>query len=91
MDLINEMRKIFPEIEKLFSDEDMDEFLSCDIYDLSDYHFGVGAYIRNHMLIEGKEIYSAFKSYGIVQKDDASGMILEEFYRYMKEKRSKKE
>ena len=57
--LISLIQQHFPEIEALFSEKSMDEFLSCAFENLYLYHFGLGTYIRNSLLKKGAA-YSNF-------------------------------
>lgn len=72
----------FPEIEKMFDKKSLREFLSCDFNKLTRYHFGLGTWIRNHLLEEDSELKNMLFSGGIENKDDASMLIIRLFYVY---------
>ena len=80
----------FPEIEKVFNKKTLDKFLSCGFNDLTEYHFGLGTWIRNYLLEENKELKNLLFSGGIDNKDDASMLIIRLFYVYERNKQIKR-
>lgn len=66
--LISLIQQHFPEIEALFSEKSMDEFLSCAFENLYFYHFGLGTYIRNSLLKEGGACLNFFCNVAFMKK-----------------------
>lgn len=86
MELYREMEACFALIEENVSKKEMACFLDCPYEALSNYHFGLGTWIRNQLLCVDGTLYHAFVKGGIHQKDDMSGWIIKGFYVYMQEK-----
>lgn len=87
--LISLIQQHFPEIEALFSEKSMDEFLSCAFENLYFYHFGLGTYIRNSLLKEGGGLLELFLQCGLHEKDEMSHLIIELFYLHEKTNKRK--
>lgn len=51
---------------------------------LSQYHFGLGLYIRNEFLLPDTRLYQAFRQNGIKHADDMSILLLHELYAALK-------
>ena len=83
------IEEVFPEIEKLFNKQTLNDFICCDYKDLSKYHFGLGLWIRNHLLLENNELKSFFTRGGITSNDEISSLIIRLFYVYERNKRLK--
>ena len=80
MELLSEIKKSFPTIEKLFDESSWNKFMDTDYSNLSGYHFGLGTWIRNHILAENSNLLHLFLCVGINQKDDMSALIIQLFY-----------
>ena len=80
------IEEVFPEIEKQFDKQTLGEFLACDFRNLNKYHFGLGLWIRNHLLVENKELKTLFVSGGVTSYDDISALIIRLFYIYVRNK-----
>ncbi len=81
------IQESFHEIEKRFDEQALGEFISCDYKDLSGYHFGLGLWIRNHLLAENNKLKSLFVTGGVTSNDDISALIIRLFYIYERNKR----
>lgn len=68
------------EIEKYLKKSDWGEFIRCDYVNLYQYHFGLGTWIRNHLLQENSNLFALFVRGGVFYKDDMSSLILDLFY-----------
>ena len=81
MSIEQEIKKSFPKIKELFDEQSFYEFINCDPDELCLYHFGLGTWIRNHLLYKNSDLLKAFQSEGFFDKDDMSAQIIELFYR----------
>ena len=86
MELLTEIENSFPVLEELFDENDSEELIDCGYSGLAIYHFGLGTWIRNHLLKESDRLYLLFVAGGISHKDDMSTLIVELFYLYMRTK-----
>lgn len=59
---------------------------STEESDLSDFHYGLGMWIRNHILTIDSDIYRLFVENGINQKDDMSAILIRELHKKLTEK-----
>ena len=84
MKFYRELEKSFSEIEKIFDEISMFNFINSNYNDLCLYHFGLGTFIRNNILQEKSEIYKIFLQSGIKDKDEISSIIIKLFYFYKK-------
>ena len=84
MELIVEIEKSFPLLEKLFTYDTLFEFVQTPDSRLCLYHFGLGTWIRNNLLMEQCLLYQLFVENGICIKDDMSSLIIQRFHRYLK-------
>lgn len=80
------IEEVFPEIEKRFDKQALGKFISCDYKDLTGYHFGLGLWIRNHLLAKNNELKSLFVTGGVTSNDDISALIIRLFYIYERNK-----
>lgn len=63
--------------EKAFAEEGaLLEFKNTKVNDLGDYHFGLGMYLRNNILMDDSEIYLQFIENGVRGRDDMSAAII---------------
>ena len=82
--LYEEIKKNFPEIEKLFTQKELAEFKNSVKDDLCLYHFGLGTWLRNNLLQpENNKLYLLFIQNGVTNPDDMSEFIINEFYNYL--------
>ena len=86
MSLYRQIKKSFPYIEKLFDTKSFIRFIQMDYCKLSQYHFSLGLWIRNHLLQDNSQLYRAFRENGIMDKDDMSMLIIQLFYLYIRAK-----
>lgn len=86
MILCDEIEKSFPIIEKHCLPEDLYEFEHCNYAFLSNYHFGLGLWIRNNLLNENSRLCQLFIKSNIHHKDDMSSLIIRLFYIYLQNK-----
>ncbi len=84
MKLYKQIEKSFTRIEKKFEKDDMKNFMRCNYNDIDEYHFGLGTWIRNNLLVKNTKLYRLFIKSGITQKDDMSMLIIQLFYAYIK-------
>ena len=82
-----ETEKSFPNLEKLFTAEELAEFISTPISDLYLYHFSLGMWIRNNLLYpEGSCLCDLLLENGIEHPDDMSFFIIKSFHDYLSKK-----
>ncbi len=86
MKLLKEIENSFPILEELFEESDIKKFIDCGYTNLVFYHFGLGTWIRNHLLKESDPLYWLFIASGISHRDDMSTLIIELFYLYIRAK-----
>jgi len=81
MKLYAEIEKSFPNLEKLFTSEELKEFINMPVSDLNLYHFGLGTWVRNNLLYPKESIlYRLFLENGMEHPDDMSSLILRLFH-----------
>ena len=80
MKLYEEIKKIFPDIEKILTAENLEEFKNTRIADLCLYHIGLGVWLRNNLLHEESDLYNLFLSDGIKCTDEMSSYIIKLFH-----------
>ncbi|WP_040195868.1 DUF6794 domain-containing protein [Candidatus Soleaferrea massiliensis] len=80
------LKNSFPEIEKLFSEAEMERFKNTPPEDLYLYHFGLGTWIRNNLITQDKKLFKMFLWEDIWHIDDMSDIVIREFQRYCKDK-----
>lgn len=54
----------------------LDGFKSKSSDELSEYHFGLGLYLRNNVLTDGSDIFLMFREVGITERDDMSSVMI---------------
>lgn len=86
MDLLSEIKNIFPTLQQLFSPKELKDFVSTKYTDLDKYHFGFSLWIRNNILKENSRLERLFIKAGVLAKDDMSAFIIQSFYLYIKTK-----
>lgn len=86
MDLFKEIEKIYIKIEEFLGEESLNIFISSNHADLWCYHFGLGTWIRNHLLQDNDCLYFLFIENGITSKDDMSSLIIRLFHGYQQTK-----
>jgi len=88
MKLYTEIEKSFPNLEKLFTTEELAVFINTTVSDLSLYHFGLGTWIRNNLLYPKEScLYNLFLENDIEQPDDMSSFIIKLFHYHMAKKK----
>ena len=81
MKLYKEIENSFPLIEKLFSEEELLEFINTPVADLCLYHFGLGTSIRNNLLYcNDNLLYKLFLENGVEHPDVMSSIIINLFH-----------
>lgn len=79
--LSREIRKVILQLLLSMPQETKQRLLATPEEDiLSQYHFGLGLYIRNEFLLPDTLLYKAFCRNGIKHTDDMSILILHELY-----------
>lgn len=86
MCLIEEIQKVFPQMRAFFTQKQWEIFLACPFEELHIYHFSLGTWIRNTLLVEGGILKDAFCAVNILQKDDMSTLMIQLLYIRYKEK-----
>ena len=87
MELLKEIEKSFPKIEKFFSNGDLSGFLKTPFDNLEKYNYGPGTMIRLKLLRPKSTLYHLFVRAGFADKDEMTVTIIEEFYNYAKNAR----
>ena len=86
MNLLQEIENLFPTIESMFDTESIAQFTNISYSELFEYHFSLGVFIRNNILVENTSIVLQFKSVNVTDKDDMSSLIVSLFYIHIQEK-----
>lgn len=86
MTLLDEIEKSFPEMQKLFSKHELQQFKKTPSSDLYMYHFGLGTWIRNDLLNETGVLHQRFVEAGIPCKDMMSSIVLYRFHTFITRK-----
>jgi len=74
----------FKELDAMLSKELKDEMKENSLQDMSQYHFGLGVWMRNNWgLRSGSRFSKWFEMKGILNPDDMSGIILKSYYQYL--------
>ena len=73
-------------IEKNLSRKAIKLIKESNYSDLADFHFGLGAYIRNEFITKESAIYDYFKGIGFESKDQMSSVLIRYLYFYLKNK-----
>lgn len=77
----------FVQLKKLLKPEDIEKMKAGTEDDMSQYHFGLGMWIRNNWgLWGGSRLAKWFNAEGIEHPDDMSGIILNSFWRHLNAK-----
>lgn len=83
MKITREIENCFPILEKQFGKQAIKELINCEFSNLSWYHFGLGTWIREHLLNENQLLFQMLTQSGIRHKDEMSWFILQMFYLYV--------
>lgn len=78
--IFEETEKSFPGLKEMLGEERLNEFINCEYDQLSEYHFGLGTFIRNNLLTEDSSVYKLFLKSGVTSLDDMSDLIIKLFY-----------
>lgn len=82
-----DLDECFVELKKLLSEADQVEFRDKAEDDVTDYHHGLGRWLRNNWgLWAGERLAIWFNERGITHPDDMSGIILDSFWRHLNDK-----
>lgn len=82
--LIFAIVSVFPTLDEKMSAE-LKNYLACYNQEcLADFHFSIGIWIRNNLLIDNEELYNIFVQYGIENMDDMSALIIQLYWKYLK-------
>jgi len=54
----------------------LSRFKNKNITELSEYHMGLGMFLRNNVLIDGSDILLRFREAGITERDDMSSVMI---------------
>lgn len=85
--IFQEMKVTLMQIEKFLIEEDLlYDFISCKHEDLCLCHFGLGLWIRNHLLTQDSNLINLFRKYGVNDKDAISSLLIELLFLFLKEK-----
>lgn len=88
MNIYEEIENSFPTLEKLFTKEGLLEFKNDTLDNLGFYHFGLGTWIRNHLLTSKQcVLYNLFVNNGIKNVDDMSFYVIKLFHYYLSKKK----
>lgn len=79
MNLCRQLEKSFSKMERFFTKQELREFMAWDRQDLCRYHFGLGTWVRNYLLRDGKKLTVVFMRAGIGQKDEMSELLIQLF------------
>ncbi len=88
MELINASIQYFPCVESHFSQDFMNRFCESGYNARYHFHFSVGLFVRNELLVDNEPLLALFLKYGITSRDDMSDFVLQLLYLYEKEKRT---
>ena len=83
MNLNEKISEIFPLLKLMLNQNDLRDFKNTDTKDLCLWHFGLGLWIRNNILIESNSLYQIFIENNIADKDDMSAKIINLFHSYL--------
>jgi len=74
----------FAQLKKLLKPEDIEKMRVGTEDDMTQYHMGLGMWMRNNWgLWGGSRLAAWFNAQGINHPDDMSGIILDSFWRYL--------
>ena len=82
----NEVLDFLNSIENKLSKETKKLITESKYSELVDFHFGLGAYIRNEFLTKESLMYNYFKTIGFEDKDSMSYVLICYLYFYLKNK-----
>lgn len=83
MKLCTLLRHAFGEIKNYLSPEQTQEFPDCPFSQLHQPHFGLGLWVRNHLLREQDALYQWFRRCGVTDTDEISALLLQWFYLHL--------
>ncbi len=86
MEFFKEILKEFEVIESKMSPEVKEEFLRQNYDDLAQFHFSIGLYIRNNILLKKEKIYQVLEKAGF-SYDVMSAFLVELLYLYLKDQK----
>lgn len=74
------LKHAFLEIKNFLSAEQVQAFFDCPFSQLHQYHFGLGLWVRNHLLRERDPLYQWMYRCGVTETDEMSALLLQWFY-----------
>ena len=80
MELCDEIQKCFPQLQQHLGEHGMAQFRRCAYANLWQCHFGLGLWVRNHLLAQNSRLRAMFQKGGVLQLDDMSAFIIQLFY-----------
>lgn len=86
MQFFEEILKEFRKIENIISEEAKENFINHEYNKLSEYHFSIGTYIRNSILLKKGKIYEVLSCSGI-SYDEMSDFLIRLLYFYLNDKK----
>lgn len=82
-----DLAECFQQLDELLLPKELQEFMAGTEDDISDYHHGLGQWMRNSWQLWHNSILSQyFQKMGIWHADDMSGVILLSFHRFLNQK-----
>ncbi|MBP3434707.1 MAG: hypothetical protein J6K62_00025 [Clostridia bacterium] len=88
MNLKEEIVKAVQLLDETLSREQKEAFMNQKYDDIYTNHFGLGMWIRNHMLQPDSSLYKVLNSVGMHQTDDMSDLLLRLFYIHLHTKKA---
>jgi len=61
------------------------EFIQTPADGLANFHFGLGLYLRNNVLVPESELYGLFTREGITHKDEMSTLMMQRWHEALNE------
>ena len=77
------LKHAFLEIKNYLSAEQVQAFFDCPFSQLHQYHFGLGLWVRNHLLRDRDPLYQWLYRCGVTATDEMSTLLLQWFYLHL--------
>lgn len=71
---------IFPFLKIHLGDRELSSFRAMPADGLSLYHFSLGLWLRNALLLPSLPVFQAFQARGVCDPDEMSAILLQEFH-----------
>ena len=80
-----DIQDCFYELDKMLPDELIERIRGCEEGDLSQHHFGLAIWMRNHwgLWSEKSRLKQYFEGLGIHEADSASSLLIASYWRYL--------